>query len=309
MKLAFAGTPDFAARSLLALLGSRHEIVLVLTRMDKPAGRGMELSFSPVKMLARGSGCPLRQPASLKDPAEQQALARSGAQIMVVAAYGLILPQAMLDIPRNGAINVHASLLPRWRGAAPIQRALLAGDRETGISIMQMDAGLDTGPVLLSEATPITGVDTAGSLHERLAGLGARLIVRALDTIESGAARPETQDEKRATYARKLQKSEARIDWNRDAESVQRQIRAFDPSPGCFTVARGIELKLWQAETVPAAAASAGEIIEADERGILVACGSGAIRLTVLQRPGGRKLGAGEFLRGFALRRGEHFDP
>jgi methionyl-tRNA formyltransferase len=307
MNLIFAGTPDFAARALTRLLRTRHQIVLVLTQPDKPAGRGMQNQMSAVKQVALDAGLSLHQPRSLKEPQALEPLRQAHAHAMVVAAYGLILPQAALDIPPRGAVNIHASLLPRWRGAAPIQRALLAGDAQTGISIMQMDAGLDTGPVLLDHAVPIEPTDTAGSLHDKLAGVGAELVVSVLDEIEAGRATPRPQDNGQATYASKIERAEARIDWRLDATAVERKIRAFNPVPGAFASLRGSELKIWRAELLPGAGAP-GTVLAADGRGITVACGAGALRLLELQRPGARRLGAAEFLRGFPVAANERFD-
>ncbi len=307
MKIVFAGTPEFAAQALGALLAAGHELVLVLTRPDAAAGRGMESTASPVKKLALEHGVPLRQPRTLKDAEEQRALAEAAPEIMVVAAYGLLLPQAVLDIPLKGAINIHASLLPRWRGAAPIQRALLAGDRTTGISIMQMEAGLDTGPVLLSESTPITDEDTAGTLHDRLALMGARLVTDALGRLESGELHPTRQDDALATYAPKLAKAEARIDWRLSAVELHRRVRAFNPFPGCVSRLQDTELKIWRASLLERVSASPGQVLDADASGIVVSCGEGALAVQELQRPGGRRLSAGEFLRGFPVRIGECF--
>jgi methionyl-tRNA formyltransferase len=304
MRTVFAGTPEFAARALDALARSRHEVVLVLTQPDKPAGRGMQLQVSPVKALAHSLGLPVRQPRTLKDPSEWPALQAAGADVMVVAAYGLILPQAVLDMPRRGAINIHASLLPRWRGAAPIQRALLAGDIESGISIMQMDAGLDTGPVLLMERTPVTDEDTAGSLHDRLADIGARLIVAALDRIEDAPLPAEPQPSDGATYASKIERVEARIDWSAPATSVWRQVRAFNPVPGAYTRMQGKDVKVWRAEPA-SGSGNAGVVIAIDPAGPVVACGSGALRLLELQRAGARRVAAADYVRGAALRVGD----
>jgi methionyl-tRNA formyltransferase len=311
MRVAFAGTPEFAAASLHALLASRHHVVLVLTQPDRPAGRGMELRPSAVKRLALEHHVPVNQPPRLKDPATHESLRDASVEVLVVAAYGLILPQAVLDIPRRGAINVHASLLPRWRGAAPIHRAILAGDPETGISIMQMEAGLDTGPVLLTGTVPIAATDTTGSLHDTLAQLGGRLIVETLDAIEAGHAPvPRPQDGDRATYAAKIDKQEARIDWSRDAAQIHRQVRAFNPSPGASTRINGAEVKVWQARPAPAANAPAGSVLEASGEGIAVACGAGAGSLVLeeLQKAGGRRLAAREFLLGFPVAPGQRFE-
>ena len=296
MKLVFAGTPEFAATSLDALLEAGHEIALVLTQPDRPAGRGLKLQPSAVKRLAQVRGLALLQPAALDDTA----VAAIGAALpaaIVVAAYGLMVPPAVLGLPARGCLNVHASLLPRWRGAAPIQRALLAGDAATGITIMQMDAGLDTGAILLQEPLPIAPDDTAGTLHDKLAALGARLIVRAL------AARPDpqSQDESRATYARRIRKEEAEIDWRRPAEEIERQVRAFDPAPGTQTRLNGGPLKIWSARIERGATGLPGAICAAGPAGIVVACGRDGLRVTELQRAGGRRLAAAEFLAGFKL--------
>jgi methionyl-tRNA formyltransferase len=308
LNVLFAGTPAFAARILEAVLASRHRIAGVLTQPDRPAGRGLAASPSEVKTLALARQVAVMQPSSLRDAAVHAQLRALDADVMVVAAYGLILPQAMLDIPRRGAINVHASLLPRWRGAAPIQRALLAGDGRTGISIMQMDAGLDTGPVLAQEGFPIADEDTAGTLHDRLAQLGARMCVQALDRLQAGALAAEPQRESEATYAPKIRKTEARIDWREDAPAVRRRVRAFNPAPGASAGIRGVEIKLWACALAEGRGAP-GEVLDASERGLLIACGEGAILASELQRAGGRRLDAREFLRGFPLSSGERFVP
>jgi methionyl-tRNA formyltransferase len=237
MKLIFAGTPEFAAQSLSAILAAGHQVALVLTQPDRPSGRGMTLRPSPVKALALASGIEVFQPLTLKDPAVQERLHAVGAEVMVVAAYGLILPQAVLDLPRYGCLNIHASLLPRWRGAAPIQRAILAGDTETGVCIMQMEAGLDTGPVLLSDRLPLASDETAGSLHDKLADLGARLIVNALEKIPLPAV---PQSDTGITYAAKIEKAEALLDWRLPAAEIERKVRAFNPFPGAATMLEGI---------------------------------------------------------------------
>ena len=306
MKLIFAGTPAFAARVLLALLQSRHRVAAALTQPDRPAGRGLGTSVSEVKRLALDHGLAVLQPASLRDPAALSSIAALEADAMVVAAYGLILPQRVLDLPGRGCVNVHASLLPRWRGAAPIQRALLAGDARTGISIMRMDAGLDTGPVLMQAPCAIAADDTAGSLHDRLAELGARLCVEALDALEAGTLVETPQPERGATYAPKIRKEETRIDWRGSAASAERQMRAFNPTPGAGASLRGAELKLWSCRVARGGGAP-GEVLETSQAGVLVACGEGAIEVTELQRAGGRRLGAADFLRGFPVSRGERF--
>jgi methionyl-tRNA formyltransferase len=309
MRVVFAGTPEFAVPALEAIAAAGHEIVLVLTQPDRPAGRGLAMVASAVKRSAGRLGLPVFQPASLKDAHAQARIRAAGAEVMVVAAYGLILPQAVLDIPARGALNIHASLLPRWRGAAPIARAILAGDAVTGISIMQMDAGLDTGPVLLSEAVPIAPDATAGTLHDELARLGARLVVAALEALPRGSLVPRPQPAEGVTYAPKIEKAEARIDWRREAAHIDRQVRAFDPVPGATTVLDGVPVKIWRVALLPAAAGEPGTVLAAGAEGIDVACGSGALRVLELQRAGGKRLGAVEFLRGLALRPGARFQP
>jgi len=302
----FAGTPEFAAIALSALLESRHELKLVLTQPDRPAGRGLKLQPSAVKRLALERALPVAQPATLGDIAVQETLRAVGADIMVVAAYGLILPQTALAIPRLGAVNIHASLLPRWRGAAPIQRALLAGDRDTGVCIMQMDAGLDTGPVILSESIPIRDEDDAQTLHDRLAHLGARLVVRALEELEAGRAMAISQSPVGVTYASKINRAEARIDWLRSATEIWRKVRAFNPYPGAASRLDDIELKIWRA--VPGSRSGMpGTVLEAGPQGIVVACGEGSLTIQELQRAGGRRLTPAEFLRGRQTVPGECF--
>lgn len=303
MRIIFAGTPDFAACALAAIIDAGHDVALVLTQPDRPAGRGMNLQASPVKRLAEAHNIPVFQPPGLKDAAAQARIAGVAADVMVVAAYGLILPQAVLDLPRFGCLNIHASLLPRWRGAAPIQRALLAGDTETGVCIMQMEAGLDTGPVLLSEATAISLDDTAATLHDRLATIGARLIVSALDRLPL-PARP--QPEAGVTYAAKIDKAEAVIDWTRPAEAVDRQIRAFNPFPGASTTLAGTSVKLWRSQAA-AGRGAPGEVIAVERDALLVACGEGAVRLFELQKAGGKCLPCTAFLAGHPLAVGALF--
>lgn len=305
MNIIFAGTPAFAAAALDALLQAGHQVPLVLTQPDRPAGRGLKPQASAVKQLALSKHLAVAQPVSLKDEAVIAQLAAVGADAMVVAAYGLILPESVLRLPRLGCLNIHASLLPRWRGAAPIQRAILAGDRETGITIMQMDAGLDTGAMLLEQAIPIADDDNAQTLHDKLAALGARLIVRAL-LLEQPAA--VAQDHARASYAAKITKAEARIDWNRPAAELARAIRAYNPMPGAYTTWQGQPLKLWRAEAVAAASAVPGTVLQADGEGIVVAAGDGALRLLELQRAGGKRLNAASFLTGATLHPGDRLD-
>jgi len=310
VKLIFAGTPEFAAMALRAILAAGHQVALVLTQPDRPSGRGMTVRASPVKELAMACGIEVFQPPTLKDGTAQQRLRDVGADAMVVAAYGLILPQAVLDTPRLGCINIHASLLPRWRGAAPIQRALLAGDSETGVCIMQMDAGLDTGAVLHSESLPIAADDTAASLHDKLADLGARLIVEAL---AKAPLTPCAQPAEGATYAAKIEKAEAWLDWRLPALQLARQVRAFNPFPGAVARLPGVALKVWRAEAEAAGAttepAEPGTVLAADRHGIVVACGDGALRLTELQKAGGKRLAVAQFLAGTPIAAGSAFEP
>ena len=307
MKLIFAGTPEFAAHALRAILAAGHEVVPVLTQPDRAAGRGMALRPSPVKEVALAAGIDVFQPSSLKDPVTWERLRAANAEAMVVAAYGLILPQGVLDIPRLGCLNIHASLLPRWRGAAPIQRAILAGDAETGVCIMRMEAGLDTGPVLRSGRLPIADDETAGTLHDKLAGLGARLIV---DTLAAGLpAVSVPQPDEGVTYAAKIDKSEAALDWRLPAALLERQIRAFNPFPGAATQLNGVGVKIWRAASAEIADGSAapGSVLTSSPDGIVVACGDGALRLTELQKAGGRRLSAAQFLAGHSLDSGAVF--
>jgi len=313
MRIIFAGTPAFSVAALDALVAAGHLVVLVLTQPDRPSGRGLRTAPSAVKAAAERHGIPVLQPATLKDPATQTRLREARADVLVVAAYGLILPQAVLDLPRRGALNIHASLLPRWRGAAPIQRALLAGDLVSGVSIMQMDAGLDTGPVLLSEPVGIAPEETGGTLHDKLASLGARLIVTALEGLSRGVAQATPQPSEGVTYAHKIGKAEARIDWRRAAVEIERQIRAFNPFPGALARLRAEDIKVWRSTLVSAAPVSAGvgspgSILRVHNEGIEVACGVGALRLTELQRAGGKRLSADAFLRGCAVAPGESFE-
>jgi len=320
MRIVFAGTPSFAAAALAALIdaapGRGWTIPLVLSQPDRPSGRGMKLTASAVKQLAQAHGIPVDTPASLRKgdeaAAARQRLREAAPDVLVVAAYGLILPQDVLDAPaglrpgwspRLTAINIHASLLPRWRGAAPIARAIEAGDESTGITIMQMDAGLDTGPMLLAEAVPIPPDATSGALTDTLAGLGARLIVDALTRVNELVATPQPDG---ATYASKIGKSEAWLDWTQPSRVLANRVRAFDPFPGAATVLQGTPIKLWRAAAVSApSAAPPGTVIDAEAAGVTIACGDGALRVTELQRPGGKRLGAREFLAGFSLRAGE----
>ncbi|KTT25867.1 methionyl-tRNA formyltransferase [Pseudomonas oryzihabitans] len=289
LRLVFAGTPEFAAVHLQALIDSGYPIAAVYTQPDRPAGRGQKLAMSPVKQLALAHGIPVEQPPTLRDPAAQATLAALEPDLLVVVAYGLILPQAVLDIPRLGCINSHASLLPRWRGAAPIQRALEAGDAESGVTVMRMEAGLDTGPMLSKVTTALTAEDTGGSLHDRLAALGAAAVVQALPGLADGSLHGEVQNDDLATYAHKLNKDEARLDWGRPAAELERRIRAFDPWPLCHTALAGEPLKVWSAELAEGHGVP-GMVLDADRSGLLIACGEGALRLTRLQLPGGKPL-------------------
>lgn len=300
MRIVFAGTPAFAAASLRAVIDAGHHVVLVLTQPDRPAGRGMKLMASEVKQLAQRHGLPVFQPPTLKDAGVQQRIRDAGAEAMVVAAYGLILPRSVLDMFPAGCINVHASLLPRWRGAAPIQRALLAGDSETGISIMRMEEGLDTGPVYLMRRIPIAADETAGSLHDKLAAQGARAVAEALMGIAGGSLAVHPQPAEGVTYAAKIAKEEAVLAWSADAVELERRIRAFNPVPGASTTLNGEPLKIWRARA-SAESGEPGRILCADAEQILIACGRGALRLEELQRAGGKRMGSAEFLRGAPL--------
>ncbi|MGD9951092.1 MAG: methionyl-tRNA formyltransferase [Burkholderiales bacterium] len=304
MRLVFAGTPEFAERALAALLDAGHEVALVLTQPDRPAGRGLRPAPSAVKRLALSRGLSVFQPESLREPSAQARIAAAKPERLVVAAYGLILPQAVLEVAPGGALNIHASLLPRWRGAAPIQRALLAGDRETGITIMRMDAGLDTGPMLSQMRLAIAPDDDAQTLHDRLAALGARMIVAALADAAAGRLQQVPQPQQGITYARKIDKREAEIDWARSAIDLERQVRALRPAPGATTLLRGESFKIWRAMAQPGRGV-AGHVLQVGLQGVLVACGEGALLVTELQRAGGKRLPAGDFLRGTAISPGE----
>lgn len=308
MRIIFAGTPAFAAMALEALQKAGFDIILTLTQPDRPAGRGMKLQASPVKLLAQQSGIPLLQPETLKFPDIQAQLEALRPDVMVVAAYGLLLPEAVLRIPRHGCINIHASLLPRWRGAAPIQRALLEGDAETGITIMQMDQGLDTGAILLKRAFPIESHDTTATLHDKLADLGGECIVEVLTLLGQGKLTSTPQNDAAACYAAKIRKNEAEIDWTDDAAQIDRVIRTFDPHPGAFTYLQNSVIKLWQAGIVNhGGPQQAGEVITADSSGIVVACGRNALSIHTLQKAGGKKLTAAQFLAGHPLQPGAYF--
>jgi methionyl-tRNA formyltransferase len=312
MKILFAGTPDFARVALEHLLAAGFDVPLVLTQPDRPAGRGMKLQASPVKQLAQARGIAVAQPRSLRldgkfpddAAAARAAIVATQADAMVVAAYGLILPRWVLDAPRMGCLNIHASLLPRWRGAAPIHRAIEAGDAQTGVTIMQMDEGLDTGAMLLREPLPIRADDTTARLHDRLATLGGRLIVEALEMAACGGLHAERQPAEGITYAHKIDKAEAMIDWSLPAVVIERRVRAFDPFPGASTALSVEAIKVWAAQVVDGRGAP-GSVLEVDDHGITVACGEQALRLTQLQRAGGKRLAAAEFLRGFPIVQGQ----
>ena len=306
LRIVFAGTPEFAARNLSALLTAGHDIVAVYTQPDRPAGRGQKLQASPVKQLAVEHGIPVCQPLNFKSEDSRVELAAFKPDLMIVVAYGLLLPQAVLDIPRLGCVNVHGSLLPRWRGAAPIQRALLAGDTETGVGVMQMEAGLDTGPVLLEKRLAIAPTDTGGSLHDKLAALGAEAMVEALPGIAAGSLTPKVQAETGVEYAHKLAKSEAFIDWRRDAAAIERQVRAFNPWPVAETAIAGEKLRIWSAlASNEPTKSEPGTILAADRSGIRVATGAGTLTLTLMQLPGGKPMAAADILNG----RKEQFAP
>jgi methionyl-tRNA formyltransferase len=297
LRIVFAGTPDFAAASLKALFETHHNVIAVYTQPDRPAGRGRKLTPSPVKKLALEQGVEVFQPLSLKDADAQQELATLEPDLMIVAAYGLLLPRVVLDTPRLGCINVHASLLPRWRGAAPIHRALLAGDSETGITIMQMDVGLDTGDMLLKATCPILSDDNSGVLHDRLAALGASTLLQSLTLMQEGSIRPEAQDNDQACYAHKLEKQEGNIDWKLSADYLARQVRGLSPWPVAFTQLAGTTLRIWQAESLQDQSdAAPGTVIAADKDGISIACGQGVLRITRLQLPGGTPLNSADIM-------------
>lgn len=308
MKVIFAGTPEFAATALEALLAAGFEVPLVLTQPDRPAGRGMQLQPSAVKRVAQAHGIPVAQPVSLrldgKHPDDAQAahelLRTTPHDVMVVVAYGLILPKTALEIPPLGCVNIHASLLPRWRGAAPIQRAIQEGDAETGVTIMQMDEGLDTGPMLAVERMPIAADDTAATLHDKLAVLGARLIVLTLQALERGEIAPLPQPDAGANYAAKIMKDEAALDFSLPAVILARRVQAFNPFPGATATLDGATVKVWRAAAVePQQSGAPGAVLAASpQEGVLVACGEGALRLLELQKPGGKRLAAAEFVRG-----------
>jgi methionyl-tRNA formyltransferase len=297
LRIVFAGTPDFAARHLAALLSSEHEVIAVYTQPDRPAGRGKKLTASPVKNIALENDIPVYQPENFKSDEAKQELADLNADIMVVVAYGLLLPQAVLDTPRLGCINVHGSILPRWRGAAPIQRSIWAGDAETGVTIMQMDIGLDTGDMLKIATLPIEATDTSASMYEKLAGLGPDALVDCLADIAAGTAVAEKQDDELANYAKKLSKEEARINWNDDAAHIERCVRAFNPWPMSHFEAAENSIKVWQSRVAEQTSDKpAGTILQADKTGIYVATGQGVLVLEQLQVPGKKAMSVQDIL-------------
>lgn len=299
MRLVFAGTPDFAATALKALIAAGHTIVGVYSQPDRPAGRGRKLQPSPVKQVALDHEIPVFQPETLKTPEAQQQLADLNPDVMIVAAYGLILPKAVLDIPTHGCLNIHASLLPRWRGAAPIQRAIAAGDTETGITIMQMDEGLDTGAMLLKSLTAIDNSDTGGSLHDRLAELGGSAIIKALELLQKGELTGEPQNDDLACYASKLSKTEGHIDWTADATAIERLVRAFNPWPGTYTDLGDQRIRIHEARAlVTTSDGLPGTVVQRERAGIDIACGTGTLRITRLQLPGSRAQSVNDLING-----------
>ncbi|MFB2663094.1 methionyl-tRNA formyltransferase [Shewanella mangrovisoli] len=306
LNIIFAGTPDFAARHLQALINSHHNVIAVYTQPDRPAGRGKKLTASPVKELAVSHNIPVYQPGSLRKEPAQQELAALNADIMVVVAYGLILPKVVLDTPRLGCINVHGSILPRWRGAAPIQRALWAGDKETGVTIMQMDVGLDTGDMLLKTYLPIEDDDTSATLYEKLALQGPDALLQALEGLANGTLAAEKQDEALANYAEKLSKEEARLDWRKSATQLWQEVRAFNPWPVSYFEHQGNTIKVWQTQvSTTSSNAAPGTIISASKKGIEVATGDGVLTLLSMQLPGKKPLSVADILNA----RGDWFTP
>lgn len=308
MKIIFAGTPAFAAKALESILATSHEVVAVLTQPDRPAGRGMQLTASPVKQVAQQHNLPVLQPNTLRQAEIQYQLAAYQADVMIVAAYGLILPKPVLEMPHFGCLNIHASLLPRWRGAAPVQRAIQAGDEETGITIMQMDEGLDTGAMLLKKACRIEHSDTAATLLEKLTTIGAEAILDVLNKLPSGEIKPVAQDSSQATYANKLLKTEAAIDWKQGSEQLQRAVQAYNPFPVANAVLNQTTIKIWQATARSANHGEPGQVLSVDKQGILVACGAGALHLEVLQRPNNKAMPASQFVQGFPVKPGDRFE-
>lgn len=302
LSLIFAGTPEFSVAALEALVASRHRVVAVYTQPDRPAGRGQQVTMSAVKQCALKYQLPVEQPQTLKDPAAVERLAQWSADLMVVVAYGLLLPKTVLDTPRLGCVNIHASLLPRWRGAAPIQRAIQAGDSQSGVTIMQMDAGLDTGPMLLERVTPIDAHETAASLHDRLATLGAEAVIEAIEAIAAGKSTPREQPKEGATYAAKIKKEEALIDWSKSAVEIDRHVRAFNPWPIAETRWNGQQLRVWEATPLATQSSAApGTVVATSGTGIEVATGKGTLQLTRVQAAGRKAMSAADFLKAHRL--------
>jgi len=309
LKIIFAGTPDFAVPALAALINAGHEIVMVLTQPDRPAGRGMKLKASPVKVLAEQHGLFVFQPETLKNEAVQAQIAQTHADVMIVAAYGLIIPTIVLQMPKHGCYNIHASLLPRWRGAAPIHRSILAGDQETGVTIMEVVPALDAGAMVSKGVVAITEADTTQGLHDALAAMGADLMVEAMQTLaQTGYLASVPQDESQVTYAHKLEKAEAMIDWRKSAVEISRQVRAFNPFPVAQSLLHGEICRIWMATSVAGMPTTAlpGTVLDVHD-GILVACGDGVLRISELQAPGGKRLSAQVFMQGHALKAGDQF--
>ncbi|MEO6118338.1 MAG: methionyl-tRNA formyltransferase [Methylotenera sp.] len=309
MKIIFAGTPEFAVPALAALIEAGHEIVMVLTQPDRPAGRGMKLKASPVKLLAEQHQLNIFQPTTLKDVEAQTRIAEMNSDVMIVAAYGLIIPTVVLNMPRFGCYNIHASLLPRWRGAAPIHRSLLAGDAETGVTIMEVVPALDAGAMVSRDVVPITDFDTTQTLHDALSSIGAKLMVTAMATLQDKSTLPATpQDESLVTYAHKLEKSEATIDWQKSAIEISRQVRAFNPFPVAQSMLKGEVYRIWMATAISSdVKAKAGEIVSVQD-GLTVACGNGLLHITELQASGGKRLNAQVFVQGHHLKIGDSFN-
>ncbi|WP_299871872.1 methionyl-tRNA formyltransferase [uncultured Cocleimonas sp.] len=302
MKIVYAGTPDFAVPALQSLISSGHKVVAVYTQPDRPAGRGRKVQFGPVKQVAVDAGIPVEQPLSLKDEDAQQTLSAYDADVMIVAAYGLILPQAVLDMPRYGCLNIHGSLLPRWRGAAPIHRAIQTGDTETGVTIMQMALGLDTGDMLLKRTCPITTEDTSQTIHDRLASDGAEALLKALDLIEKDELEPVIQDDALTTYAEKLNKAEAEIDWSQSAKDIDLKIRAFNPWPVAFTLLNGKPLRIYMSKVVEENSdQKPGTVISESSEGIVIATGDGVLSFSRLQLPGKKAMDVKDFINGQSL--------
>jgi methionyl-tRNA formyltransferase len=307
LKIIFAGTPNFAEKALKELILHNMNVVAVLTQPDRPSGRGMQLKASPVKQLAINHGLKVLQPQSLKKQEVQNQLRELQADIMIVAAYGLILPTEVLQIPIHGCINIHASLLPRWRGAAPIHRAILAGDSQTGITIMQMDEGLDTGDMLLKKYCKIEENETTNTLHDKLATLGAEAIIEALEFQKQKKLNPVKQENEQATYASKITKEEGHLDWSQSAIQLDRAIRSYNPFPGASANMNDTQIKIWQASVIEDATGKPGEVIKVENNELVVGCGVGALRLEIMQRPNSKAMPVGQFLQGYKIKQGDRF--